>query len=131
MSKVDWSSILKWDDEQLDAMRLTGYAYIRQGKYDIAHDLFQALVIIDNQNAYDLQTLGALHLEMDEASSALEILEQALKQEPEHLPTQLNYAKALFMLGRNEEGVQAAQKLKSIRDFRIGSTARALLLAHS
>ncbi len=131
MAKVDWQKILNWSDEQLDALRLTGYAYIRQGKYDIALDLFRALAVIDKGTAYDLQTLGGLFLEMDLPQQALPILEQALKAEPDHLPTQLNQAKALLMLGRNREGLAIAKRLQDVSDFRIGSVARALLLAYA
>lgn len=131
MVKVDWKDILGWDDEQLDTLRLTGYAYIRQGKYDIAHDLFRALAVVDPTSAYDLQTLGGLYLELNEPDKALEVLEAALKVEPDHLPTLLNRAKALLSMGKRQEGLAAAEKLKKYPDFRIGSVARALILAYS
>ncbi len=36
MSKINWRESLGWSEEVLEEMRATGYAYIRQGKYDIA-----------------------------------------------------------------------------------------------
>lgn len=36
MAKINWLQTLNWNDEQLEEMRYIGYAYVRQGKYDIA-----------------------------------------------------------------------------------------------
>ena len=63
MAKKDWLKTLKWSNEQLQDLRYSGFAYIRQGKYDIALPLFEALVLLDSDNAYDAQTLGAFHLD--------------------------------------------------------------------
>ena len=131
MTKVDWNEILGWDEEQLDALRLTGYAYIRQGKYDIAFDLFRALVVVNPESSYDLQTLGGLYLEVNEPDKALEVLDRSLKVEPDHLPSMLNRAKALLMMGKRSEGLEEARKLRRHKDYRIGSVARALILAYS
>lgn len=36
MGKINWRETLGWSEEILEEMRYIGFAYIRQGKYDIA-----------------------------------------------------------------------------------------------
>lgn len=131
MGKVDWYNILGWNEENLDDLRNTGYAYIRQGKYDIALSFFEALCVLRQDNAYDAQTLGALYLQMGNAAKALKFLDRALKFDADHGPTLLNLTKALFMLGKTEEGLKLANILKNEADPFISNTAKALLLAYS
>lgn len=131
MSKIDWLGKLKWTDEQLDDLRMTAFAYIRQGKYDIALPFFEALCVLNPDNAYDAQTLGALYLQMSKPEIALKHFDRALKLDAEHAPTLLNVAKAFFMLGKTEEGVRLAQILQQEQDPYISNTAKALILAYA
>ena len=96
---------LGWSDEQFDDLRLTGYAYIRQGKYDIAMPLFEALTILDGATAYDAQTLGAIYVQLGNPAKALRFLDIALKLEPGHGPSLLNLSKAFFMLGNRKRAL--------------------------
>lgn len=130
MSRIDWREILNWSEEQVDELRLAAYSYIRQGKYDIALPFFETLVIVDGSKPYNWQTLGALYLEMDQGEKSIETLQRALSMDPTHPPTQLNYTKALFMIGKTDEGLKEAEKLKNHSIRRISSFARALLLAY-
>jgi len=98
MSDVDWISILGWGQEELEDLRLVGYSYIRQGKYDIATTFFEALVVLNPNSIYDMQTLGALYLQRGNNLMALNYIEKALKLDPTHAPTLLNRTKALFAL---------------------------------
>ncbi|NGX43005.1 MAG: hypothetical protein K940chlam7_01296, partial [Chlamydiae bacterium] len=116
--------------EQMEDLRLAGYSYIRQGKYDIALPFFEALTVFDPENAYDAQTLGALHLQLGEAEKALKSLDQALKLETDHAPALLNLTKALFMLNRIEEAKKLAEILSKESDPFISNMASALLLAY-
>lgn len=131
MSKINWVQELKWSDEHLDDLRYTGYAYLKQGKYDIAITFFEALTVLDPDNAYDSQTLGALFLQVGEPKKALKWLDQALKIEGDHGPTLLNLCKALFMLDKKEEGLKLANILKNEQSLAISNVAKALILAHS
>lgn len=130
MGKINWLNILGWSDEQLDDLRYIGYAYIRQGKYDIAISFFEALAAIDSHSTYDLQTLGALYLQLEEPKKALKHLEKALKLEGDHGPTLINMCKALFMLNKKEEGLKLAGILKNETDPNIANVAKALILAY-
>jgi tetratricopeptide (TPR) repeat protein len=130
MGSINWQEILKWDEEQLDELRLTAFAYVRQGKYEIALPIFEALTVIDTTTAYDSQMLGALYLELGNPNKALPWLNKALKIEANHPSTLLNLAKAFFMLGKKEEGLKLAQLLKNNKDILISNPAKALLLAH-
>lgn len=131
MSRINWTEKLKWTDEQLEDLRYTGYAYLRQGKYDIAITFFEALTVLDPENAYDSQTLGALFLQIGEPKKALKWLDHALKIEDDHGPTLLNLCKALFMLNKKEEGLKLANILKNEPNNMISNVAKALILAHS
>lgn len=131
MAKIDWLKKLGWDEEQLEDLRLAGYAYIRQGKYNIARPFFEALCVLDPDNAYHHQTLGAIYLQLGEPKKALVSLEKALKGEAEHGPTLLNFTKALFMTGKKEEGLKLANILANEHDPVISNTAKALILAYS
>ena len=130
MSKVEWTKLLGWTEEQLEDLRYAGFAYIRQGKYDIALPIFEALIVLNSENSYDSQTLGALYLELGQPAKAAKTLERALKLEGDHAPTLLNFAKALFMLGKREEGLKLANILKDEKNMRISNAAWALVLAY-
>jgi len=130
MGKIDWKKTLGWSIEQVEDLRYTGYAYLRQGKYDIALAFFETLNLIDD-SSYDAQTIGAIYLEMGEPEKALKFLDKALQLEADHAPTLLNMCKALFMLGRKEEGLKLAAILKNEPEPLIANVAKALILAHS
>lgn len=131
MGRINWTKELDWTEEHLEDLRYTGYAYLRQGKYDIAITFFEALIVLDPENAYDSQTLGALYLQIGEPKKALKWLDHALKIEADHGPTLLNLCKALFMLGKKEEGLKLANMLKNEPSPAIANVAKALILAHS
>ena len=130
MSEINWQQKLGWNEDNLDDLRNTAFAYIRQGKYDIAIPIFEALVVLNQDNAYDSQTLGALYLQLNQPAKALLYFDKALQIEGEHAPTLINVAKALFMIGKKDEGLRLAEILKNEPDFIISNTAKALILAY-
>lgn len=131
MGKIKWVEALGWTEEHLEEIRHTGYAYIRQGKYDIALPFFEALVILDPTSSYDAQTLGAIYVEVNQPEKAIKFLDRALQIEADHAPTLLNLTKAFFMSGRKEDGKRLATILKKDKNPFIASNATALLMAYS
>lgn len=131
MSRINWCKELSWTEEQLEDLRYTGYAYLRQGKYDIAISFFEALTVLDANSAYDAQTLGALYMQIGNHAKALKWLNRALLLETDHAPTLLNLCKLLFMMGKKEEGLKLAKILKNEPSISISNTAEALILAYS
>jgi tetratricopeptide (TPR) repeat protein len=131
MSDVNWLDVLGWSNQELEDLRFVGYSYIRQGKYDIALTFFEALAILCPQNAYDLQTLGALYLQKNNNLMALNFIERALKVDPHHLPTLLNRTKALFALGYRNQALAQARKLTTMQDVQIAEQAQALIQAYT
>jgi len=129
MSRLNWPEILGWKEEQIGDLRNVAYSYIRQGVYDVAFTFFDAISVLGTPSAYDLQTVGALCLQKGEGLKALDFLDRALKLEPDHLLTQLNRAKALFMLGYKKQGILKAQSLSGCTDANIANLAKALVLA--
>ena len=131
MSSVQWSDILGWDGEAIEDLRYLGYAYLKQGKYEIARSFFEALVTLNQENSYDLQTLGGLYLETGKNLQALNTIEKALKLEPSHSETLLNRAKALFALGYRRQAISQANLLLRDPVASIANQASALLLAYT
>lgn len=131
MGRINWLDKLGWTEEHIEDLRYTGFAYVRQGKYDIALAFFEALTILDPTNAYDAQTLGAIYIQLNEPEKALQYFDRALKLDAEHGPTLLNLAKAFFMMGRKAEGLKLVQILKKNSDPAVANIAKALILAYS
>lgn len=130
MSQLNWTEILGWGKGELDDLRYVAYSYIKQGVYDVALTFFDALAVLTPPTLYDLQTLGALHLQMGNGLQALDYLDRALKRDPTHLPTQLNRAKALFMLGYKRQGLVQAMELEKSSEKDVAAQASALILSY-
>ena len=132
MDTINWMELLGWTEEQLEDLRNVGFAYVRQGKYDIAFPLFEALCVLNPNSAYDVQTLGALYMEMGNPNKALVYFDKALKlDDADQEAILLNLSKTFFMLGKQHEGVTLANILKEERNPYISNMAKALLLAYS
>lgn len=130
MSEIKWTEVLGWGQEEIDDLRYVAYSYIKQGVYDVALTFFDALAVLSPATPYDLQTIGALHLQIGNGLRALDYIDRALKLEPNHLPSKLNRAKALFMLGYKRQGLMQALELEKSADKEIASQAAALVLAY-
>lgn len=131
MSSIQWSDILGWDNDALEDLRYLGFAYLRQGKYEIARSFFEALTTLSGQNSYDLQTLGAVYLEVGKNLQALNTIEKALKLDPHHSETLINRAKALFALGYRRQALAQTNSLLKNENTQIANQASALLLAYT
>ncbi|MEM7174561.1 MAG: type III secretion chaperone [Chlamydiota bacterium] len=131
MSQTQWAELLDWGEPEIEDLRLAGYSYIKQGQYLVALKFFRTLVLISKNNAYDLQVLGALLLQVGDNLEALNYLEQALKIDATHEFTLLNRAKALFLLGYKRQALIQAAGLEKSSNSHIADQARALTLAYS
>lgn len=130
MSQLNWLEILGWGENEVNDLRYVAYSYIKQGIYDVALTFFDAVTILSPPTAYDLQTIGALHLQLGNGLKALDFLDRALKLDPNHLFTKLNRAKALFMLGYKRQGLIQVIELEKSLDPEIAAQASALMLAY-
>ncbi|MCB1181752.1 MAG: tetratricopeptide repeat protein [Chlamydiia bacterium] len=131
MSTVNWSEILGWNAEQLEELRLAGFSYLKEGHYEKALLFFKALTVIDPQNLYDHQTLGALYLQMGKDDLALEILDKALNLDPKDETTQLNKVKTLLSLAKKQEALKILAPLAKSTDPSISGDATALLTTYT
>jgi len=130
VSDRNWLDVLGWGKEEIDDLRFVAYSYIKEGVYDTALTFFDALEVLIPPTSYDLQTIGALHLQIGNGLKALDFLDRALKLDPTHLPTQINRAKALFMLGYKRQGLAAALELEKLENKEVKEQASALILAY-
>jgi len=131
MSEINWLEELGWSQENVDDLRSTGYAYIKQGKYEIAAKFFKALVALQPENAYNRQTMGALYLQLNEPENAIVELKKALKIDSKHPPTLLNLCRAYLALGKIDEALKICQALKKSDMPSVSNMAKAYLLAYS
>lgn len=132
MAKKNWLDIVEWDESTLEDLRFVGYTYIKQGHYSIALKFFENLVKVPrNPDVYDVQTLGALYLELNNNVSALHFLEKALGLDPSHEPTLINRAKALFVLGYRRQGLSQLEPLKASKDEKVRNQALAMSMGYS
>lgn len=130
MAARNWVDILGWGQDEINDLRFVAFSYIQQGIYDVALTFFDALLILNESNPYDLQTIGAIHLQMGNGHKALDFLDRALKLDPTHLATQLNRARALFMLGYKRQGLVVVLELQKNPNPEIAAQAKALALAY-
>ena len=130
MSNLNWQEVLGWGEREIDDLRYVAYSYIKQGIYDVALTFFDALAVLTKPTVYDLQTMGALHLQLGNGLKALDYIDRALKEDPNHLPSQLNRAKALFMLGYKRQGLAQTQILEKNENKPISDQATALTLSY-
>ena len=124
-----WKETLDWNDNTLKDIRFVGFAYIKEGHYETALKIFEGLLVLSEDNPYDLKTLGALHLQVGNPLLALQYLDKSLKKDPSDLQVQLNRTKALLTLGYRKQGISEARRLSYSSDETIAKSARALLLA--
>lgn len=128
---TNWTELLGWDRDKIEEIRFYGFSLLREGKYERARLFFEVLLILDPQSAFDRQTLGAIYLQVNENEKAAEQLERALELQPNHEPTLLNKAKALFMINRKDEALSIVQKLAKCNDQALADDAQALLMVHT
>ena len=129
--RTNWIELLGWTQDQIEDIRFAGYSFVKQGQYEHALKFFEALVSLPEENVYDLQTLGAIYLQLGNNLSALNYLEKALALDPKHEPTLLNLTKALFLLGYKKQALTQASKLESSSDVTVADQATALIMAYS
>ncbi|MDB6081046.1 MAG: hypothetical protein JWO53_318 [Chlamydiia bacterium] len=131
MARINWFEKLGWTEEHLEEIRNAGYSYIRQGKYEMALPFFDALSVLNPEDSYDIQTLGAIYVQLNQPKKAIKYLDRALQLEGDHSATLLNLAKAFFMSSKVAEGLKLAAVLQKDPNPFISSTASALILAYS
>ncbi len=127
---MDWINVLGLGKAEIEDIRYVAYSYIKQGVYDVALTFFDALRVLEPSNAYDLQTTGAIYLQMNDPVKALDFLDRALKLDPNHLATKLNRSKALLMLGLKKQAFSVLDDLQKCKDVEIRQTANAIMLAY-
>jgi len=130
MLDIDWKDVIGWDEAQVRDARSIGYLYYKQGAFDIAAKCFEALLTINPHALYELQTLGAIYLEMNRPKEALALFDRALAIQPNHEPTLFHRCKALLAIGDKTGALEIAHLLENSSDQILAKSARALLAAH-
>ena len=95
--------------ETYDNIRFMASEYIKQGVYHTAIDLLVGLTELDEE-IYDLQSLGALYLEIGDYDNALEYLDKALAKDPNHWSSVLNKINVLVYSDKKEEAITTSKE---------------------
>src|SRR3990167_3955402 len=127
---TNWKEFLGFGKTQINDMRSIGYFYFKQGLFETALSYFNALEVIEPLSTYDLQTIGALYLQMGNNLKAIEYFDKALQIDSNHSPTKLNKTKALFVLGQKKEAIESALELVGNKDPHIATAAKVLILSY-
>ena len=122
-----WKNYLKWSEKQINDVRYLACSYLYEGKYDVAISFFEALTVVDPNNIYDLEALGALYLEINNNKEALNYLNKALNLKPKDPTILLNKATALLSLGYKKEGKEILAILQHVKNTKIMNKATAML----
>lgn len=130
MSQVNWIDITGWTPQQIDDLRFQGFSFLKEGQYEKALVFFRGLTVLDPVDPYDVQTLGALQLQLGNYGEAIQTFDWALSLAPEHEPTKLNKALALLQTENKPDGLTLLSTLAKSRDPSIASQASALALSY-
>ncbi len=120
---------LALQDNPLDASShyLLGCFLEQKGEHDQAIVAFQRVVALDPTNADALFNLGTMLLWRGDVVSACRLLESAVLNRPEHLPSHNNLAKAYFLAGLPELSIATYEEVLR-RDASNAIALRNLLL---
>jgi Tfp pilus assembly protein PilF len=125
-----WHEILGWKAEQIAEVRQLAYSYARQGVYEVCRDLLHMVQVLAPDEPYEAQLLGAVYLEEGDLKQATHWLQEALRLDPSHLPTRLNWCKVQLQTGALVDGLLAAERLRRESDPVIAADAEALMMAY-
>jgi predicted Zn-dependent protease len=102
---------------------------VKQGKYDIALTLLETLEVLDSNDLYTLQTLGAIYIEMKKPEKALEFLLKALSLDPQNEMILFNKTQALISMGSKAEALEDCKLLTNAKNPHIKRKIDAYLLS--
>lgn len=100
-------------NDDLRHIRYIASSYVPEGAYHKAITIFEGLNALE-ENVFDLQSLGALYLEVGDNEKALLCLEKALALDPKHEISALNKVKALMLGDKKKEALKAANAFVKI-----------------
>jgi tetratricopeptide (TPR) repeat protein len=129
MLKDEMKNILGWQQNDLSNLQFVAYNYIKQGKYDVAQTILEALEVLDPTDSYTLQTLGAVYIENKNPYGALNVLEKALQLDPLHELSQFNRIQALISLGLKKQALIDCEKMVNAKNPMLKAKAEAILLS--
>jgi tetratricopeptide (TPR) repeat protein len=128
---VAWREVIGWSQDEIDELRAIGYSYLRQGQYKVAQTFFEALVVLDPANLFDLKTLGGLRDIAGDAPGAIDTFTQVLQHAPQDTFALLGLAKAELSAGKQTQAIERLRTLSTSSQKRIALDAQALILAYS
>lgn len=101
--------VAKSDPKKLEAIAQVGYAQFEAGQYDEARRIFEGLVTIMPDNAYYLSAVAAVALQQDQAQTALNYYERALRRDKKHTASLVGKGDAQLRLGRVDQALASLQ----------------------
>ncbi len=94
-------------EEQRDLLRILGYSYHHNGRWEQAAILFSALNALDPDDAFAAKSLACAYVRAGKAEQALPLLDRLVEQGDASAVTHLLRGQALEALGRLAEAARA------------------------
>jgi tetratricopeptide (TPR) repeat protein len=93
--------------EQRDLLRILGYSYHHNGRWEQAAILFSALNALDPDDAFAAKSLASAYVRAGKADQALPLLDRLIERGDSFAITHLLRGQALEALGRLGEAARA------------------------
>lgn len=114
---------------QIKSLMQRGFALHQQGNLSEAKALYERTLALDANHFDALQLLGALMVQIEQFSQAVEFLAKALQLKPTHVACCINHGLALRSLGRLDEALISYNQVLSIEpNFAESYSTRGLIL---
>lgn len=94
--------------------RLLGACYVFQGKLDKAELAFEKAYEFDHRDMESLVNLGIIQVEKKQETLAVETLQKAITQSPEHAKAHAALGWAYLQLGRYQDAKRSLEKAQAI-----------------
>jgi tetratricopeptide (TPR) repeat protein len=114
---------------QVKSLMQQGFALHQQGNLKEAKALYERTLALDANHFDALQLLGALMVQIEQYSQAVEFLAKALQLKPQHVGCCINHGLALRSLGRLDEALISYNQVLCIEpNFAESYSTRGLIL---
>jgi Flp pilus assembly protein TadD len=97
------AQILQVKPSHVAALIVTGHKLYQQGRLKDAANIFEGLVLIDNNNAYAHGILGSIYQKQGELDSAARHFSETLQRFPHHIHSLTNRGEIYLRLGQFQE----------------------------
>ena len=111
---TSWADLSQYTPERILQIAEIGYSKFNVGHYDSAQKLFRGLVVLEPQNYYFHQMLGAIYQRKNMLPEAFREYSLAIQQNPNDTASITNRGEVLFKLSFFDEALADFEKAISL-----------------